>query len=111
MMLLAAIRNRKVAFCVLLAVLAMGARVLLSAASCANIEASWDTASLYYCGDYGYSSDFLDDMRSKASAYVQAYNWGSGVYDDPYWWGRVTPFDGPAYYDSAWAVCPSGWCW
>jgi hypothetical protein len=76
----------------------------VSAATCSNITASWYFANLYYCGDYEYSSDFLPDMRSKAHDYVVNYYWGSGVYDDPAWWSRVTPFEGPAYYDSAWEV-------
>jgi hypothetical protein len=58
------------------------------------------------CGEYsGDSSSALDDMRGIAGSLAQNYYWANDVYHDPYWWARVTPFDEPAYYDSAWEMC------
>lgn len=95
---------RNVAFAALLLVSLAGVQKRVSAATCSNISASWSFVNLYYCGDYEYSSDFLSDMRSKALDYVVDHYYGNDVSYDPAWWGRVTPFDGPAYYDGAWEV-------
>lgn len=102
---------RNAAFGILLVVANIGAARNVFAASCENIDSSYQYANVYNCGPYDYENDALPDMRAKAGAYVQAYNWGDGVYQDPYWWSRITPFDAPGYYDSAWPVCPTGWCW
>jgi len=103
---------RNATFVVLLLASAVGIQRRVLAASCESMSSNWDTASIDNCGPYEYSTDPIVDMRSKIGAYVVNYNWGGGVYQDPFWWVRLTPFEEDAYYSSAWAVCPtSGWCW
>ena len=96
---------RNIAFATLLATAAFGIQRRVFAASCASISGGWDFVSLSGCGPYsGASSSAVSDMRGIAASYVTGYNWGSGVYSDPYWWARVGSFEDPAYYDSYWQV-------
>ncbi|HVX91318.1 MAG TPA: hypothetical protein VHC20_06910 [Candidatus Paceibacterota bacterium] len=101
---------RNAAFVVLLVVAAVGVQRKVFAASCSSWTGTWDFINLYSCGEYVYDSDALPDMHNIADYYASAYNWGGGVYHDPYWYARLGSFEDPAYYDSAWPVCPNSWC-
>jgi hypothetical protein len=101
---------RNLAFGVLLITAAVGVQRKVFAASCSSWDGSWDFINLYSCGEYMYEYEALSDMNGIAGSYATDYQWGGGVYQDPYWYARLGSFEEPAYYDSAWPVCPNYWC-
>lgn len=101
---------RNLAFALLLATAAVGVQKKVFAASCSSWSGYWDWISLSSCGEYMYDNVALSDMHGIAGDYARNYNWGGGVYQQPYWWARLGSYEAPAYYDSVWPVCPNSWC-
>jgi hypothetical protein len=99
------VRNGLIGLAIALAFVAYGARVKAqSYGNCSDVTASWNWASVSYCGPYAYENEsyVLGDLTNTAYSYVTDYYWGYGVY--LYWWGRDTPFDQDAYYSAGFEV-------
>lgn len=78
--------------------------------NCNDVQAVWlEIVDLSYCGPYAYDNDALPGMYNTASSYVTSYNYGDDV--TLYWWGRVSPLDQDAYYDSSWQINCWTICW
>jgi hypothetical protein len=96
------VRNGMIGAAIVLAAIAYGAPVKAEQyGNCSDVTASWDWATLTYCGPFQ-SEEPVSALTDIAYSYVTGYGWGSGVY--MYWWGRDTPFDEDAYYSAGFQV-------